>query len=299
MTLTQLKHLVALAEWGTFAQTAKAVFLTQPALTRSIQSLEEELGGKLFDRMGRRIGLTPLGHEVLQRAQQLVADAETLRRLSKGLDQGETGTLRIGLGSGPGALFSATLMSYMAKHHPHLKLGVTRGNTETLLRALKDQQVDAALVDIRAMRPSSDFDVSHSFEMGAGFLVRAGHPLLRKKSVSLAEICHYPIASTPLSDEVARMLIAQYGPQANPDNLVTLRSEETSHIVEVARQSDAVVLTITAAGRDLKLLPIKPTLSSTAKFGLVTLAKRQTAPALRIVQAQLPVWIEQVQSALP
>ncbi len=295
MTLTQLRHFVALAELGSFAQTAKAVFLTQPALTRSIQSLEEELGGKLFDRMGRRIGMTPLGQEVLQRARLLVSDADALRRLSAGLDKGLTGKLRMGLGSGPGLLFSGLLMSHMATHHPHLQLSLSRGNTETLLRALKEQQLDAALVDIRAMRPSSDFEVSHMFEMRGGFMVRVGHPLLKKKAVSLEDIKAYPIASTPLSDEIARMLMSLYGPQANPEDLVTLRSDETSHIVEVARQTDTVVLSIEAAGRDLRLLPMKPEMKGTARFGLVTLAKRQPAPALRIVHEQLPGWIESLQ----
>jgi DNA-binding transcriptional LysR family regulator len=297
MTLTQLKHLVALAQWGSFAQTAKAVFLTQPALTRSIQSLEDELGGKLFDRMGRRIGLTPFGQEVLQRARLLVSDADALKRLGAGLDQGLTGKLRMGLGSGPGLLFSGVMMSHMAIQHPRLQLSLSRGNTETLLRALKEQELDAAVIDVRAMRPSSDFEVTHTFEMQGAFMVRAGHPLLKRKSVSLENIKVFPIASTPLSDEVARMLMATYGPQANPDDLVTLRSDETSHIVEVARQSDAVVLSIVAAGPDLRILNMKPELKATAKFGLVTLAKRQPAPALRIVHEQLPGWIAALQSA--
>lgn len=296
MTLTQLKHFVALAELGSFAQTAKAVFLTQPALTRSIQALEEELGARLFDRMGRRIGLTPFGHEVLLRARHLVNDADALKRLGAGLDKGLTGKLRIGLGSGPGQLFSGMLMNHMATHHPHLQLGISRGNTETLLRALKEQQLDAALVDIRAMRPSSDFEVTHIFEMAAGFMARTGHPLRKKKSVSLSDIRAYPVASTPLSDEVARMLMAMYGPDANPEDLVTLRSDETSHIVEVARQTDAVVLSIIAAARDLHVLCVKPEMKATAKFGLVTLAKRHPAPALRIVHEQLPGWIAELQS---
>ena len=60
MTLVQLRHFVVLAEQGAFVQASKALYLTQPALTRSIQALEDELGGRLFDRLGRRIALTPL-----------------------------------------------------------------------------------------------------------------------------------------------------------------------------------------------------------------------------------------------
>lgn len=294
MTLTQLRHFVALADIGSFAQTAKAVFLTQPALTRSIAALEDELGGRLFDRVGRRITLTPFGQAVLERAQRLVRDAQALKTLRSGLHSGMTGHLRLGLGSGPGALFSLRLLRHMAQHHPQLRLYLSRGNTEVLLQGLKAQRIDAALVDIRAMRPSTDFDVSEIFELGAGFMVRPGHPLLKRKRVSLDDIRAYPLGSTPLSDEVARLLMTRYGPEANPDDMVTVRSDETSHIAELARDTDTVVLTILAAAPDLLPLPVHPALDATARFGLVTLAQREPAPALRIVREQLAGWITEI-----
>lgn len=294
MTLTQLRHFVTLADIGSFAQTAKAVFLTQPALTRSIAALEDELGGRLFDRVGRRITLTPFGQAVLERAQRLVRDAQALKTLRSGLHSGMTGHLRLGLGSGPGALFSLRLLRHMAQHHPQLRLYLSRGNTEVLLQGLKAQRIDAALVDIRAMRPSTDFDVSEIFELGAGFMVRPGHPLLKRKRVSLDDIRAYPLGSTPLSDEVARLLMTRYGPEANPDDMVTVRSDETSHIAELARDTDTVVLTILAAAPDLLPLPVHPALDATARFGLVTLAQREPAPALRIVREQLAGWITEI-----
>ena len=170
LTLTQLRHFVTLAEIGSFAQTARAVFLTQPALTRSIAALEEELGERLFDRVGRRIALTPFGIEVLGRAQRLVREAQSLQALQSGMQSGMTGQLRLGLGSGPGALFSGRLLQHMAQQHPKLRLYLSRGSREVLLQGLKTQRLDEAVVDIRVMRPSTDFEVSHSFELGTGFL---------------------------------------------------------------------------------------------------------------------------------
>jgi DNA-binding transcriptional LysR family regulator len=204
------------------------------------------------------------------------------------------GQLKLGLGSGPGAMFSHRLLRHMAQHHPRLRLYLSRGSTEVLLQGLKSQRLDAAIVDIRAMRPSTDFEVSHSFELVTGFLVRPEHPLLSQTQLSLTEILAYPLASTTLSDEVARMLMEDYGPEANPDHMVTLMSDETSHIVDIARHTDGVVLTIVAAARDLISLPIKPPMRATARFGLVTLDKRQEAPALRIVREQLPQWINEI-----
>jgi DNA-binding transcriptional LysR family regulator len=278
MTLVQLRHFVVLAERGAFVQAAKALYLTQPALTRSIQGLEDELGGRLFDRLGRRIALTPFGHEVLQRARRLVADAEALKQTGKGLHAGLIGTLRIGLSSGPGALLSTPLMLHMG----------------VLVDALRDQRLDAAVLDVRSVRPAADLAIAQTFELAAGFLVRPDHPLRQRgRPVQFDEVLAYPVASTPLSDEVARILIGRYGPQANPDDMVTLRSDETLTIVEVARRSHAIVLTAHAAAEGLLPLDMAPALDATARFGLVTLSQRQEAPALRILREWLAGWLVQ------
>ncbi|MEK0417749.1 MAG: hypothetical protein RI949_1755, partial [Pseudomonadota bacterium] len=78
MTLVQLRHFIALAESGSFRRSAQALFITQPALSRSIQSLEDELGQPLFDRVGWRSELTPFGHELLTHARKLAAEAKDL-----------------------------------------------------------------------------------------------------------------------------------------------------------------------------------------------------------------------------
>lgn len=291
MTLVQLRHFVALADAGSYVQAAKAVFLTQPALTRSILSLEDELGGKLFDRLGRRIALTQFGSEILQRASRLVSDAESLKQAGQWMHDGLVGKLRIGLSSAPGALYSTPLMLYMAQHHPKLHVQISRANTGVLVDALREQRLDAAIVDLRSMRPAADLLVTQSFELQAGFQARPEHPLaLLGRPVSLSEIMAYPMASTPLSDEVARVLIARYGPVANPDDMVTLHCDETLSIVDLARQSDVILLTVNAVASDLVRLNVSPTLNATGRFGLVTLHQHQEAPALRIVREQLAQW---------
>ncbi len=292
MTLVQLRHFVVLADVGSFVQASAALFLTQPALTRSIQGLEEELGGILFDRLGRRIALTAFGREALARARRLVSDAEALKQTGKSLHAGLIGKLRVGLSSAPGALLSTPLMLHMAQYHPRLQVQISRGSSDVLLKELREQHLDAMIVDIRAIRPAADLQVAETFELDAGFLARREHPLAQlNRPVSLEDVMAYPVASTPLSDEVARILIARYGPQANPDDMVTLCCDETLNIVDVARRSNTIVLSVNAVAVDLIRLHVSPSMNATARFGLVTLAQRQEAPALRILREQLPRWV--------
>ena len=305
MTLVQLRHFVALAEAGSFVKAAAQVFLTQPALTRSIQALEAHWGAPLFDRVGRRVELTPNGRELLPRVRALLEDARELAdgpaRLQR---QVALGTLRIGMGSGAGALLMTPLLQAAAQRHPGFRVEVARGRTELLVQSLRDRRLDALVVDARSLRPEADLRADFLHEMPGAFLVRPGHPLLQrlrrsaggsqKSGLRFEAVAQYPIASTPLSDEVARLLVERYGPAAEPGTCVSLQCEEISSLVEVATTSDAVLLAARGAAPKLVELPLDPPLAATARFGLVTLARRTEHAALGLVRAMLAMVVAQI-----
>jgi DNA-binding transcriptional LysR family regulator len=294
MTLVQLRHLLSLAQTGSFSRSAEALFLTQPALSRSIRALEDELGQALFDRVGRRSELTPFGREVVARARLLVDAADDLRDSGAQLARGDAGSLRIGLGSGPGALLMTPLLMHMARHHPQLRLDIARGRTDLLERGLRERTIDALVVDARSLVPASDLRATDTYEMRGAFLCRRGHPLLRRRGgLRFDQLRAYPIASTPLSDEVARVLVERYGPDAHPERCVTLRCEEVPSLVELTRRTDAVLIAVRAVGPDLAELPMKPAMEATAKFAMVTLAGRAEAPALAIVRHLMAQWLRE------
>jgi DNA-binding transcriptional LysR family regulator len=285
MTLVQLRHLISLAQSGSFTRSAAALFLTQPALSRSIRALEEELGQPLFDRVGRRSMLTPFGTGALQRARHLVFEADELARSGREMRDGRSGTVRIGLGSGPGAMLMTPLLRTMAKSHPTIHVQVARGHTDVLARALRERELDALVVDARSLSPAPDLRVASLVEMRGAFMVRANHPLTRwKGALRFDALREFPIASTPLSEDVARTMVERYGPAAHPSECVTLRCEEIPSLVEVVRHSDAVLIAIRAAAPDLVELSLKPAMNATARFGIVTLARRAEPPAMPIVR---------------
>ena len=110
MNIKHLEHLLALADTGSFSRAAERSFITQSALSRSIQSLEQDLGGQVLDRIGKRNELTPLGLDVVSRARHIVRDAAELRHSAKLLQGGGRGSISVGLGSGPAALLMVPLM---------------------------------------------------------------------------------------------------------------------------------------------------------------------------------------------
>jgi len=285
MTLVQLRHFIALAESGSFRRSAQALFITQPALSRSIQSLEDELGQPLFDRVGWRSELTPFGHEVLTHARKLAAEAKDLKDMAQRLSRGLVGSLRVGLGSGPGAILTVPVLQHMATHHPGVHVEVSRGPTHQLEQDLRARRLDALVVDSRSIMPTPDFQVEPLAEMRGAFLCRPGHPLTRKrKGVTFDDLRGYPMASTPLSDEIARLLLERYGPQAHLEDIITLRCEDIGPLVAVVRQSTAVLLAVRQSAPDLVELDVRPALAATARFAMVTLAGRSEPPLLPMVR---------------
>jgi DNA-binding transcriptional LysR family regulator len=296
MTLVQLKHLIELATNGSFSQSAIKLHLTQPALSRSIKALEDELGHPLFDRIGRKNELTAFGSHIVQRARVLVDEANELRLTSVQLQKGNIGQFRIGMGSGPGAMLMTPMLMLMATNYPKAHIDISRGSTTLLVQALRERLLDALILDIRSLEPSTDLKIEAIHEMAGVFMCRLGHPLAKKSSVPFAMLRDYPIASTPLSDEVARILMERFGPQAHPDNLVNLRSEEISSLLDVARNSDAVVLAIRASAPDLVELPVSPPLNVKARFGLVTIASRTEPPLLNEVRTLMHATLRDITS---
>lgn len=290
MNLRHLQHWLALAETGSFSRAADKLHITQSALSRSIQALEEELGGPLVDRIGKRNELTPLGHAVLARARRIVHEAAELRQGALALQQGGLGSLRLGLGSGPGAMLMTPWLVYMARHHPGVKVAITRGPTELQLQQLRERSLDALVVDVRRVVPAPDLQVGPVFDMPAGFLCRAGHPLLAQYPQGLAfeALLSWPIASIPLSQEVARLLVSRYGPRAAPDEMITVQCEEIASLLATVEQTDAIYLGIVAAAHELLAegrlvaLNVQPPLQAGALLGMVTLAGRTELPVVGV-----------------
>ena len=258
-----IRHLwlfLAVAEEQHFGRAAERLGMSQPPLTAQIKALEEELGRLLFDRVGKRIELTAFGQEVLARGQALVEEAEQLKHSGRSLGRDDVGRVRLGLSSGPGAMLSTPVMKHFAQHFPRFHVDLVRGNAASLVQLLRDRQLDALVVDIRLLRPAPDLRVVQVAEMDGTFMCRPGHPLTELPRVSFRQLAAYAVASTPLSDELARILIERYGERAHPDVLVKFSSDEISHMIQVTEQTDTVLLAIRACAPHLVELPLQPPL---------------------------------------
>ncbi len=288
MNLSQLRHLLALSKHQSFRKAADSLFLTQSALSRSIQALEEELGVKLIDRNGRKNSLTPYGEYAVSASQRVIVEAAELKRGIERPLGGDLGSLSIGYGSGPAGILEVGFFRYMASHYPRVRVKAARGATDLLTHSLRTVQLVALIIDRRVISSAVELRIDPLPPVRGGFICRAGHPLLAEAPVDLQALQRYPNATTPLSPEVGRSLEEGLGAGAHPDQLMSLISQDVNSLLDVVETTDTIFFGIFAAAREriaagrLVELPTRLPEALYGKFAVVTLARRTPPPAFQL-----------------
>ncbi|CAN5565870.1 LysR family transcriptional regulator [soil metagenome] len=292
MNLQQLDHLLALIDTGSFSRAAERVHLTQPALSRSIQSLEEELGAPLIDRLGKRKELTPVGRLVALRARRIRLEVSELKRSATLLAALETGSVRLGLGPAPAAMLSVPLLRHMVDGYPRIRLQLFGGPPDLQLQALRARSADALVMHRRSIPPHDDLDIEFFPEMRLGFVCRQGHPLLASKKVGLSQLQEFPLAASGLglSGEVVQQLDEHFGRPAHLTDAIQFQSEEPAWLIETVRNSDVIFLGVLEVARtqldegSVVELPLVPALKLRSQFAFVTLEGVSESAALKVVR---------------
>jgi LysR family nitrogen assimilation transcriptional regulator len=146
MELRQLRYFVTVARQRHFGRASDVLRVAQPALSRSVQKLEQELGWQLFERHARGVSLTPAGQDLLGSAEQLLAEAEAVRRSVGRPQEGPRGIATIGMSPGIAELISAPLVTACARRYPDLRLRISSSFSPSLQEWTAEGRVDLAIL---------------------------------------------------------------------------------------------------------------------------------------------------------
>jgi LysR family nitrogen assimilation transcriptional regulator len=153
MELSQLRTLIHVAELGSLSKAADRLHIAQPALSRQVRMLEDELGVLLFARHGRGMVLTEQGREVLKHATRVMAELEEIRASASELGAPMSGQIAIGLPPTVADIISVPLVAAFGKAHPRAVLRLVSAYTGYLLDWLHRGEIDVAILyDPRAAR---------------------------------------------------------------------------------------------------------------------------------------------------
>lgn len=197
MTLLELRYFVAVAQSLNFTKAAEACYVTQPALTRSINRLEKELGCTLFERTTRSLKLTGAGKVCLREAEKILQQCTQLKLLVSEENFRQRLVLRVGY------------MSYSHLHHFKKRLAQEGElfDLDTVYDTLKNlkEQLSQGKLDI-ILHPQTGYKEipgSCSFEMvrsGLYVMMSQSHPLAKQPSVQMEQLCNEPFIAWDTED---------------------------------------------------------------------------------------------------
>lgn len=183
MELHQVRYFLALCHTLNFTRAAAACNVTQPALTRAIQRLEDELGGPLLYRERSLTQLTPLGRAMQPHLETMVRAAESARQTAGSLHQ-QAAALRVGLVEGLSAALIAPSLVELARRFPEIELQLQSAAPKPLAEALLQGEADAALLIDDGDLPER-LDRWHLWHEGCRVVFLPGHPFERAATVGL------------------------------------------------------------------------------------------------------------------
>jgi LysR family transcriptional regulator, hydrogen peroxide-inducible genes activator len=184
-TFRQLEHLVLLADHGHFGRAAKACHVTQSTLSASIKELETVLQASLVDRTKRRVVLTPLGLEIVERARRILQEGKELAEAARAENEPLSGTLRMGVIPTVGPFLLPNILPQLRSAYPALRLYLVEDLTARLVEGLHAGRLDVVLLAL----PYDCGNVERRALFQDPFKVAmpSGHPLAVEKAVDLEQ----------------------------------------------------------------------------------------------------------------
>ncbi|BAH51325.1 LysR substrate-binding domain-containing protein [Rhodococcus opacus] len=158
MEIRQLKALVAVADTGSVTRAAQVLHLVQPAVTRHIATLEDELGTQLFERSRAGMLLTEVGEQVLERARRALREIERAKEVASTSDHSVSGHVSVGLLPSVARVIGPRLSDAIVSQHPGLQLQLTVGYAGHLAKWLEGGAVDFAILFDQPMSSAFSMD---------------------------------------------------------------------------------------------------------------------------------------------
>jgi DNA-binding transcriptional LysR family regulator len=191
-SLADLRAFVTVGELQSFAAAAKALHLSQPALSRRVSHLEDLLGVRLFDRTTRNVELTALGRRFLGEVRGLVEDLDRSVLSLRDAAELETGDVTIGCVFSAVHHFLPSVIHAFRGRHPHVLVRIVEEGADEVLAAVKHGEADFAVNYIGMQDPEVEFTplLKEPYVLAC----RADHPLAKRRSVRWDELADYPHA---------------------------------------------------------------------------------------------------------
>lgn len=192
MDIRIMEYYLAVTREGNISAAAEVLHVSQPALSRQIRDLEEELGVTLFERGSRRITLTEEGMILRRRAEEMVRLMQMTQSEISQARRHISGEVHIGAGESLAFHHLSEIAGNIHRDYPNIRFTITSGDTADLM-----EQLDEGLIDIALIFTDYDRSQYHGIRLPKcdklGLLMRKGDPLEAKESITVSDLKRLPL----------------------------------------------------------------------------------------------------------
>ncbi|RVU29916.1 LysR family transcriptional regulator [Neptunomonas marina] len=257
MEIRQIRYFLAVQETGSFTGAAEKLFVTQPALSAAIKSLEEELGAQLLRRGHKKVTLTPEGLRFRDRAFAIIAECNAAK--SELSSESAQRMLRMGVLNTLNTKPINQLIYHFTTTYPDIELHLETGTKDILAHKLGQGKVDVLLTSLSGEEASET--IMPIYQERFQLLLSRQHPLANRSSVRLADLHKLPFVlrkNCEVLNEGKRVFLAE---QAQPH--ITCRTDDDAWTLMMVRNNlAAAIMAETVLQDGLVSIPI-------IDFGLV------------------------------
>lgn len=251
MDLRRLTYFLAVVDHGGFTKAAKAIFVSQPALSLAVRELEEEVGTELLYRLGRGVRLTAAGEAFAGPARQALRDVEVARASAASIAGLETGSLALGSLPTLAADPLADLVGRFRAAHPGVIVDLAAPeDTADLVALLRDGRCEIGLAEPVALP-----ETLATHELGAQRLLVILPPGTRRsrRALSVEELERVPFIATPEGTSSRRLLDEAFAGVGLTPNIVVIAAQREAILPLVAAGAGAAMVPEALAHRASRL----------------------------------------------
>jgi len=283
-----MRHVLVLAELGSFARAAVVLRLSQSALSRSIQVVERQVGAALFLRSAAGVVPTDIGRVLAQRARQVVQLAEEIEQEVLSNRTLQTGQLCVGTGPYPIETIITPALTRFISTHPLISVRLQLADWDVLLPRLRAREMDFFVAEISTLQREPDLIVEPMSAHTLYFVGRRDHPLARRAGVKPVDTFAFPFAAPARIPP--RLLAPMLSAKTKSADAATfarpfpsIECNVVSAVKRVVEGSDALTaLTVSCMatelqGGSLRLIGSEPWM--TVHYGVVSLKDRPMSSA--------------------
>jgi len=263
MELRHLRYFVAVAETENVSRAALKLHVSQPAVSRQIRDLEDELGFLLLERSAKSVRLTDAGRTFLTEARAVLQRTEDAVKVAKAVATGANGELHVGYAPSLTArILPPTLRAFQAEL-PNVRVKLHDLSTEEMFTGLREGKLQLAFVPRPVGRTLRGLNFDQLIFDPIRLAISPKHPLSRKHSVFVSDIVREPIIAYSRKDypEAHELLEKVFAPAKASPRIVQEHDSVSGLIAAVESGAGLAVVTQTltcTAGVRLKLIPISP-----------------------------------------